>query len=165
MHRRGYCRTAVPGTITKPTLSLPLLELNQASPARCAQDYKAPQSPAALATPGPTAALAPLARIRGTAVTRDKVPSCHHPSVPPKAALEHSEEPMGGMWGWGSLPTSQLQLFQSCSPSCHCCPSLSSWAQTWAIQGVPRKIWYAAFVLQFWTNLLPPGHRAAQGWH
>lgn len=31
MYQSGYYRTAVPETITKPTLSLPLLELNTAS--------------------------------------------------------------------------------------------------------------------------------------
>lgn len=67
MHRRGYCTTAVPGTSTKPTLSLPLLELNKASPPRCAQYYKAPQTPAGSRRRGFTAF-----RIRGAAVASDK---------------------------------------------------------------------------------------------
>lgn len=117
----------------------------------------------ALATPGPMAALPLLARVRWTAVTSDKVlnvPSCHHPSVPPSvlhsSSLEHPGQPSAGTGegcgAGGSLLTPQ-----------HHCSSLPSWAQTWAIPGAPRKIWYTTFLLQFWTKLSCP--RGAAGQH
>lgn len=96
MRRRGYCGTAVPGTITKPTLSLPLLELNKASPSRCAQDYKPPQTPAGSRHAWPhTVALLLLARIRRTAMTSDKVPQ--RAKMPPPARC-HPQCPRAALW-------------------------------------------------------------------
>lgn len=74
---------------------------------------------------------------------------------------------MGGIWGWGvtaHIPT--LAFSTLLSP--HCCSSLSSWAQTWATRGAPRKTWHTAFfasILDKRALSWPRGSSwAAQGW-
>lgn len=82
----------------------------------------------ALATPGPTAALLLLARIRWTAMTSDKVPQRAKLPPPPQC---HPQRPRAALWNilrspvWAhgrdlglgrSLLTSQHWLFQPCSP-------------------------------------------------
>lgn len=148
----GYCTTAVPGTSTKPTLSLPLLELNKASPPPCAQDYKAPQTPAG-SHRGPRVALLLLARIRGAAVTSDRAPQ--GAKLPPARSatlsaalwnvLRSPEWAQGRDVGQGvTAHIPPLWISQPCSP-------LSSWAQTGSLQ----KSWYPTFWLQFWINSCP----------
>lgn len=108
----------------------------------------------ALTTPGPTAALLLLARIRCTAVTSDKVPQCAKLppplSAPHGSSLEHSEEPSVGTregCGAGGVTAHIPALAFSTLPSHHCCSSPSSWGQTWAIP--PEKSGTPLFCCSF----------------
>lgn len=97
----------MPGTSTKPTLSLPLLELNKASPSRtqsqCGRDYKATsKSPQLLTAPGFTVGFTSVSQDEMVAAISDTVPrrektrvrARRHPK-PVGAADELSRTPPG----------------------------------------------------------------------